>query len=220
MYPGKLIYAIIQLSIAITLISTVSASQPEQSQTLVPVKLYIFKDNLKNVILEIIHSSDISLKIDDNIRAPVKQLELKGTRSEVLNKLSRKYAFDWFEYNNTLYISRKDMRITRFLKAAPAQLKSIIKQLEENGSNINSFNIRQIDKDSLSASAPASYIAIVETLLEQQSPSKSVSTVAIKLSSTKALNFITYKLISKGGKKALLLISANITELCKEYKNE
>ncbi|MGH1350162.1 MAG: hypothetical protein ACRBBN_05050 [Methyloligellaceae bacterium] len=172
MYPGKLIYAIIQLSIAITLISTVSASQPEQSQTLVPVKLYIFKDNLKNVILEIIHSSDISLKIDDNIRAPVKQLELKGTRSEVLNKLSRKYAFDWFEYNNTLYISRKDMRITRFLKAAPAQLKSIIKQLEENGSNINSFNIRQIDKDSLSASAPASYIAIVETLLEQQSPSK------------------------------------------------
>lgn len=136
------------------------------------VTLYIFKDHLKNVIAEVVRRDNVSLKVEENVKGVVEGKKLTGTRHDVLKKLSREFDFDWFEYNNTLYVSNKYERSTKFFTVNAANLRRYLLKLDEAGANMGAFQTQYIDQKTTSVSGPPGYIAIVSTIIDAHNSRK------------------------------------------------
>ncbi len=134
-----------------------------------PVSLYVFSEKLKNVIAEVIRRDNISLKVEDSVNIRVEGKKLVGTRHAILKQLAGEFDFDWFEYNNTLYVSNKYERSTKFFAVNAASIRKYLLKLDEAGANMDAFQTQYIDKKTTSVSGPPGYIAIVSTIINSQS---------------------------------------------------
>lgn len=148
-----------------------NAAKPEQSS----VSMYVFREQLRTVIQEIARRDNISAKIENEIRRVVSRKMLKGSRASVLSRLSTEYGLDWFEYNNTLYVSSRKERSTKFFPLNIVTLKQVLGKLNQAGSNMDSFQVQSIDRKTVSISGPPGFLAILETIIEaQQTKSKKI----------------------------------------------
>lgn len=148
-----------------------NAAQSKQSS----VSMYVFREQLRTVIQEIARRDNISAKIENEIRRVVARKMLSGSRSSVLTRLATEYGLDWFEYNNTLYVSRRRERSTKFFPFNIVNIKRVLRRLNQAGANMESFQVQAIDRKTVSVSGPPGFLAIVETIIEaQQGKSKKI----------------------------------------------
>ncbi len=136
------------------------------------IRMYIFKDHLRNILKEIAKRKNISLKIDRKVDGIIKKKMLIGSRRSILTALSIEHGFDWFEYNSTLYVSNKSDRSTKFFTMNMSELDYILQKLNRQGANINKFQTQSLNRKTVSISGPPTYLAILETIIAAQSIKK------------------------------------------------
>lgn len=111
----------------------------------------------------------------NNIQGTVDIKLRSASARDFLDRLAREYKFQWFVFNDILYISPRHEQTTRRLKISGDAVPDLKEALIQIGLLDNRFGWGELaDEQAVLVSGPTRYIELIKKFSEQRSPTKKV----------------------------------------------
>lgn len=143
------------------------ASEDQQLSEL-EVGFYVFQDKIDGVIKQLVNREKISAKISDTVSGTIERRKFQGTKTSILNELSQEFNFEWFIYNNTIYVSDRSEATTRIVNLNTLSMKDVLAALKDADLSQDQFTINYLsNQKTFVVTGPPTYVALVEAIVGQ-----------------------------------------------------
>ncbi|MEM7620558.1 MAG: hypothetical protein AAF228_08850 [Pseudomonadota bacterium] len=164
------IFRVLITTMVVLVISLLSVTASGEDRNNSPsrdiLKIYVFKDKIKNVIQEIASKHNFATKFSGSLKGIVERRKLVGTRDEIFDELSKQYSFEWFVHNNSLYISNKSETTTRVITLEGIRGNRALSALKKAQLSLDKFVVNVMDENNtFIVTGPPNYVALIEAVM-------------------------------------------------------
>lgn len=165
-------------------------SNPEENTTVYQIKSMDARSAYKLLATREGKTIDISPRVQGTIE----NVTLSGTITEKLNLLAKLSNSDWFLSGDHLFVSSATERLSRIIALKGMTGSAAEMMIESAGMKTTMFPLRSSpDGQFITVSAPAKYIAIIETIIQSQMEDQNELTLSsVRRKGTNKIRIIRY----------------------------
>jgi type II secretory pathway component GspD/PulD (secretin) len=149
--------------------AAVLATSSAQAQATSAGAEYSFRiiDMPLETVLDVLgRDMDVEFMIDGSARTRVRDIEVYGTRDDIVRALMRSAGMDAFTFNGQVHVSPSEEREVRLVRLGEVTSEAAIAALDQAGLVVPDFSISEVASGgALVLSGPIKYLAISESVI-------------------------------------------------------
>lgn len=127
----------------------------------------IIAQSLDRFFETLARDANVRINVSDAVNETMTQTHLDGDVANILTQLAEDHKLDWFMFNQTYYVSRRDEAITRMTRLGNLEAPFTLQALENAGLRLPDYPVETTaEGEALALSGPPRYLAFAEAVIE------------------------------------------------------